>query len=50
MRRYTKIDAAPTLSAWPAALGALIRLLGEGLGNWPLSAAPKCPRRLPNLG
>jgi len=27
VRRYTKIDAAPTLSAWSAALEALIRLL-----------------------
>ena len=44
------IDAAPTLSAWSAALEALIPLLREGLGNWPLFGAPKWPRTTANLG
>lgn len=45
------IDAAPTPSAWSAALQALIRLLREGLGgNWPLFGAPKWPRTTANLG
>ena len=45
------VDAAPTLSAWLAALEVLIRLLREGLGvTGACSPHRSGPGRLTNLG